>query len=403
MDVKRTWSAPGLPLSESAVPKGSSFDAAYVHVPFCRHRCGYCNFTLIAGRDDRIGDYLDALALELERSGPPTPVSTLFFGGGTPTHLQGSALARLFDMVAERFPTRPGAEVSVEANPRDLLDESRLDLMAARGVNRISLGVQSFSSRKLKLLERDHDAEIVREVVANCQARFASVSLDLIFGVPGETLSEWQSDLDQALATGVQHLSTYGLTFEKGTRFWSRREAGGLIEIDEDLAADCYEAAIDVCRAAGLEHYEVSNFARVGHRCRHNEVYWTDRPYQAVGPGASRYLDNVRETNHRSTTTWIARLQAGESPVAEREVISWEQRVRDRMVFGLRRLEGIDEAEFRAATDCDIDPTFGAPLRKYLEAGLLVREAGRLRLSRQGLLISDALWPDLLTNPDADA
>jgi oxygen-independent coproporphyrinogen-3 oxidase len=181
--------------------------AAYIHVPFCRHRCGYCNFTLIAGRDDLIGRYLHALAKELMLLGSPQPVDTLFFGGGTPTHLPPEQLAQLFALVHEWFPLSAGGEFSVEANPLDLTPE-RCEVLARAGVNRISLGVQSFSARKLKILERDHGPDDIAAAFARAQQVARSVSLDLIFGVPEETLAEWEADLQQALSLGPQHIST---------------------------------------------------------------------------------------------------------------------------------------------------------------------------------------------------
>ncbi len=261
--------------------------SAYVHVPFCRHRCGYCNFTLIAGRDELIDDYLRAIEIELASLGEPREVDTLFFGGGTPTHLPPEKLRRLIDVARGQFPLAVGYELSVEANPADLNDEM-LQVLATCGVNRISLGGQSFNPDKLKLLERDHSPELLRKAVLAARESIASVSMDLIFGVPREILETWRTDLAAALALGPDHVSTYGLTFERGTAFWSRLLTGDLGRLDEELERSMYAAAIDVLVAAGYEHYEVSNFARSGHRCRHNETYWSGASYFAVGPGAAR-------------------------------------------------------------------------------------------------------------------
>jgi oxygen-independent coproporphyrinogen-3 oxidase len=309
--------------------------SAYIHVPFCRHRCGYCNFTLVAGRDDLIGAFLQALAAELAALQTPHAVDTIALGGGTPTHLPPAELTRLLELVRRWFVLAPGGEFTVEANPADLTEE-RCDLLAAAGVSRLSLGVQSFSPRKLALLERDHTADEVAIAVARARRVARSVSLDLIFGVPGETTAEWSADLDAALALAPDHLSCYGLTFEKGAPFWSRRERGELTALPEELEAAHYERAIDTLSAAGLEQYEVSNFARPGHRSRHNETYWLGKTYFAAGPGAARYVGGVRELNHRSTTAYIQRVLAGQSPVAEREELAPEPRARERLVFALQ-------------------------------------------------------------------
>lgn len=369
--------------------------SAYVHVPFCAHRCGYCNFTLVAGRDELVGPYLDSLTRELALQGPTAEVDTLFFGGGTPTHLGPAELTRLLTTVLRQFPLAAGAELSVEANPIDL-DEARLDVLIQHGVTRISLGAQSFDSGKLQLLERDHSAADIVRAFEGARRHVAQVSLDLIFATPGETLDAWQRDLELALQLRPDHVSTYGLTFERGTRFYARQVHGQLAAADEELQRQMYLTGIDRLTGAGLEHYEVSNFARPGARCRHNEVYWTGGAFFAVGPGAARYIDGRREVNHRSTTTYIRRVLAGQSAVAESEQLGPEDAARERLVFGLRRLQGIHLAEFERESGYAATHLGGAALAMHIAAGRLELTAARLRLTREGLLVSDAIWPDLL-------
>lgn len=373
--------------------------AAYIHVPFCRHRCGYCNFTLIAGRDDLVERYIKALALELAALEQPREVHTLFLGGGTPTHLEPAQLARLLEQVKHWFPLTKGGEFSIEANPIDLADDvasERGAVLAAAGVTRVSLGAQSFRADKLRLLERDHDASAIRRALELARAFAHSVSLDLIFGAPGETLAQWQADLDAALELEPDHVSTYGLTFERGTRFWSRKLHGELAQLPEELERDMYALAIDRLSATGFEHYEVSNFARPGHRCRHNEVYWAGAEYFAAGPGAARYVAGRREVNHRSTLTWIDRLERGQTPVAESETLDAEDRARELLVLALRRREGIARDEFRRRTGFEIDALVGRELARYTQLGLFADDQGRLTLTREGLYVSDAIWPAFL-------
>ncbi|MGL4513244.1 MAG: radical SAM family heme chaperone HemW [Lacipirellulaceae bacterium] len=372
--------------------------SAYLHVPFCRHRCGYCNFAVVAGRDDLAEDYLRAIATELSWLGEPRPVATLYFGGGTPTRLDPPQLARLLELGRQWFPPIDAArhaEWTVEANPGDLTGGA-IELLAAHGVTRISLGVQSLDDAKLRHLERDHTASDVERVVDQAQQGGLAVSTDLIFAAPGETLADWRRDLAGAISLRPDHVSTYGLTYERGTAFWSRLRQGGLSEVDEELQRSMYLEGIDRLKDAGFEHYEVSNHARPGARSRHNESYWAGREYYAAGPGAARYLDGVRETNHRSTTTYLKRIGAGESPVAERERLDPEARARERLVFGLRRLEGVAEGPFAAATGFTIDALAGGTIAKHVSLGLLERADTTLRLTREGLLVSDAIWPDLL-------
>ncbi len=378
-------------LSSSAPPR-----AAYIHVPFCRHRCGYCNFTLVAGRDDLIGAYLGALEHELSWLDEPWQVDTLFFGGGTPTHLPPAELQRLFGLARHWFPLAGGGELSVEANPIDLASTAVSEILAAAGTTRLSLGVQSFDPGKLALLERDHGPREIEQSLQAARQVAQSVSLDLIFGVPGESLDNWRRDLDQALELSPDHVSTYGLTFEKGTSFWSRLSHGNLRRVDEDVERQMYELAIDRLTAVGYEHYEVSNFARPGRRCRHNENYWLGGPYFAAGPGAARFIAGCREVNHQSTTTYIRRVLAGQSPVADSETLGPEDAARERLVFALRRLEGIDLVQFEAATGFAALDLGGHALARFLDRRLLEVRDDRLRLTRQGLLISDSLWPAFL-------
>ena len=374
----------------------SRCQSAYIHVPFCRHRCGYCNFTLVAGRDDLIGDYLRALDLELSSLETPRPVQTLFFGGGTPSHLEATQLERLFDVARRWFPPLPGAEISLEANPEDL-DERRIAALVAGGVTRLSLGVQSWHPDKLARLDRSHSASTIAEVGRRARSAFASISLDLIFGVPGESRAVWREDLERTLEFAPQHVSTYGLTFELGTRFGSMRAKQQMHSLPEDDEAWMYETAIDTLVGAGFEHYEVSNFARPGHRCRHNEAYWLGREYHAAGPGAARYVNGRREMNHRSTTTYLRRVLGGQSPVADAEELDAENRARERLVFGLRRLEGLDRHAFQEATGHALEALGGDALRRFCDQGLLEWQGDQLRLTRRGLLVSDALWPAFLT------
>lgn len=369
--------------------------SAYIHVPFCAHRCGYCNFTLIARRPDLVERYLLALERELSWLETPRRVETLFIGGGTPTYLSPEQLGRMLTTVLAWFTPLEGHEFTVEANPGGL-DADRIAVLADFGVTRLSLGAQSFNEAKLRALERDHSPVDIEAGVALARSRLNSVSLDLIFAAPGETMDMWQRDLEQALRLAPNHLSTYGLTYERGTAFWSRRRRDELLQIDEELERNMYAAAIDRLSTAGFEHYEVSNFARAGHRCRHNEIYWAALPYYAAGPGAARYVGGRREVNHRSTTTWMERVLASRSPVAEWEELSAEDRAREKLVLGLRRLEGISRDQFARSTGFEIDKLIGEALRRHVESGLIEDARDRVRLTREGLFVSDAIWPDFL-------
>jgi oxygen-independent coproporphyrinogen-3 oxidase len=374
----------------TAAPK-----AAYIHVPFCRRRCGYCNFTLVAGRGDLVDNYLRAIEIELTGLGRACEVETLYFGGGTPTYLTAEQFRRLAKSVLRWHPLASGYEWTVEANPPDI-DGAMIDTLAELGVTRLSVGGQSFRADKLRLLERNHRAKDIERAARLARGVGMSVALDLIFATPGETLAQWEADLDAALALEPQHVSTYGLTFERGTPFWGRRLRGELWEVDESLQRDMYALAIDRLTSAGLAHYEVSNFARAGCRSRHNQTYWSGDGYYAAGPGAARYVGGVRETNHRSTTTYVRRVLAGQSPLAEREQLPPESRARELLVFGLRRIEGVSRRDFRTRTGFGVDELVSRPLEKFVDLGLLLDNGHGVRLSREGLFVSDAIWPELL-------
>jgi len=367
--------------------------SAYIHVPFCAHRCGYCDFTLVAGRDDLIDAYLEALAIELTKLERPCEVDTLFFGGGTPTHLPAPELERLMTLARRWFPPAPGAEICVEANPAGL-DDVKIAVLAQAGVNRVSLGVQSFDDAVLKLLERDHRGAEVPAVVERVRRRIPNIGLDLIFGVPGQSFGLWRDTLAQAIALRPTHVSTYGLTFEKGTAFQSRLNKGLLQRCDEEVERQMYELAMDELPRAGLEQYELSNFARAGFRSRHNEVYWAGRPFFGFGPGAARYAAGRRELNHRSVTTWINRVLAGQSPIAESEELSAEGSARELVMLNLRRGEGIHLAQFREQTGFDFRQLAGEALPRHLRQGLLEECDGHIRLTREGRFLADTVFAE---------
>jgi oxygen-independent coproporphyrinogen-3 oxidase len=369
--------------------------AAYVHVPFCAHHCGYCDFAVAAGQDHLIERYLDALTAELATLGTPQPVQTLFLGGGTPTYLGPAPLEKLLAAVTHWLPLRPGHEFSVEANP-GTLDVDKVTVLAGYGVNRVSLGAQSFRPRLLRVLERDHRPGDVSRALAAVRRCIDQVSLDLIFGVPGQTLADWQADLDAALALGPDHLSTYGLTYEKGTRLWKQRLRGDVRSLDEEAERAQYELAMDRLAAAGLEHYEISSFARAGRRCRHNQVYWANEAYFGFGMGAARYVAGTRELNTRDLGTYMRRTLAGESAVFQREALVPVERARETLALQLRRAEGIRRVSFRRQTGFELDALAGKALTCLVAAGLLDSDSDGVCLTRDGKCVADAVVRELL-------
>ncbi len=369
--------------------------AAYVHVPFCIHRCGYCDFTVIAGRDDLFTGYLSALEQELIHSGSPHEVDTLFVGGGTPTYFPPRELTCFLEMLARHLPLSAGGEFSIEANPSGF-DSLRGDLLAEAGINRISLGVQSTHLRHLQTLERDHTLEDITRAVEIARPRVRNVSLDLIYGIPGQTVAEWRETLEQSLALKPTHLSTYGLTYEKGTAFWVRRRKGQLTPVDETVELAMYRSAIERLPAAGFEHYELSNYALPGYRCRHNEVYWQADEYLGFGPGAAAFVKGIRFQNHRSTTTWIKKILAGESAIMSREKLTPEEQAREAIMLGLRQRDGILLDDFARRFGYRIEDLQPDKLQQHVDAGRLEIVAGALRLTDHGCCLADSVMADFL-------
>ena len=370
--------------------------SAYVHIPFCAHKCGYCDFASLAGADHMADRYLVALEREIARVGTPQPVDTVFIGGGTPTRLDAVQLERLLAVIRRWFPLAPGGEWTVEANP-GTLDAAKVAVLADGGVNRVSLGAQSFQPDLLRALERNHAPDEVPRALDLIRPRFDRWSFDLIFGVPGSTPALWEADLETALALGPDHLSCYGLVYEKGTALWKQERAGHVQPVDEEAERSMYEHTIDRLAGAGLAMYEISNFARPGHESRHNLIYWANWAYFGVGLGAARYAHGVRSSNTRDLPAYLKRIEADADPTGPTETLEPEDRARETAVLMLRRtIHGLDRAEFRAQTGHDFDALAGAALPKHRAGGLLDDDGRRIRFTRAGLFLADTVLCDLL-------
>jgi oxygen-independent coproporphyrinogen III oxidase len=377
--------------------------AAYIHVPFCAHHCGYCDFAVATGVDERIDEYISAVGREMELLlGEPQTVETIFIGGGTPTYLSAAQLARLLSLINNWFPLqahprrRVGIppEFSIESTPESLTTE-KVAVLADYGVNRVSIGVQSFDPRSLTVLERVHAPADVPRAVDCVHHRIDNVSLDLIFGVPGQTLADWDADLQRALALAPDHVSTYGLTYEKGTPLWKQRRLGQVAALDEDVELAMYLHALDTLAAAGYPRYEISNHAKPGRECEHNRTYWANWAYFGVGVGAARYVRGTRELNTRSLPTYLDRIAAGRPATFQSEALEPAERARETIGTQLRRAEGIDREQFREQTAIDLDELVGSKLREQLNIGLLTDDGRKVSLTRAGVCVADSLIAEL--------
>jgi oxygen-independent coproporphyrinogen-3 oxidase len=376
--------------------------SAYIHIPFCRHKCGYCDFASVANAEASIDDYLSALEAETQRVlGEPREVDTIFIGGGTPTYPSAKQLARLLAIVQRWLPLERAGEWTVESNP-NTLDAEKAGLLAAAGVNRVSLGAQSFKPPLLQVLEREHDPEAPAKAMELLRsAGIENLSIDLIFGVPGQTLADWQEDLERTLALRPMHCSTYGLTYEKGTKLWRERRQGVVRPVAEELERAIYEHAIDRLSAAGFAHYEISNFAGAGQGgkpqvCRHNLVYWANHAYWGFGNGAAAYVQGERTLNTRELSSYIRRCIAGESAVTQSERLDDEARARETAVIGLRRIQGVRHDDFHAQTGYNLLQLGGPRIAGLTARGFLDDDGVRLKLTRTGLPVADAVVAEFL-------
>lgn len=371
----------------------------YIHVPFCVVKCGYCDFNSYEV-DDRtaLDHFLDGLERELSLAEVPDAPLSAFIGGGTPTYLDEERFARMFEVLARHVDLHAIPEVTIEGNPESIT-EAKGAIARAAGVNRVSIGAQSFDASFLAFLDRAHSAEQTREAVAAMRAAgFANLSLDLMFGLPGQELLQWEADLQAALALRPDHLSCYNLAFEPGTRLTRDRKLGRVAENDPEVDRAMFLATRQVLGASGFVAYEVSNFAGRGGPSRHNDHYWLQGNYLGVGPGAASHRDGVRTTNLKALSAWGAALARGVPPVGETETLTAEQRVREALWLGIRRTDGIDLVALRDRLGIAVLDHHGAVLDDLAAQGLVELTGARLRLTAEGLLFADTVGERLLVD-----
>ena len=373
--------------------------AVYVHVPYCRHVCPYCDFNVYAAAEPPERPYVEAVAAELRAWAARAQwrgrrAKTVYLGGGTPSLLSPGAIATVLEAVARAFGIADGAEVTLEANPGTVTRE-RLAGYRAAGVNRLSLGAQSFHAGHLRALGRDHGAADVRAAAAAARATgFANLSLDLIFAVPGQTLADWEDDLGAALALAPEHVSAYGLTYEPGTPFHSWRASGRLRPVDEDGEAAMAERTIERLAAAGYERYEISSFARPGFASRHNTSYWDGSDYLGVGAGAHSFsaepAPGRRWANERLPERYVSAVREGGTAVATEERLGAAQARSEFCFTGLRQRVGIDLERFRRRFGIELDAAF-PHLERLVADGLVEASGQRMRLTARGFRFADSV------------
>lgn len=372
----------------------------YVHIPFCRKKCAYCDFCSFTGSNDETHrKYLKKLQKEID-FGPDMPISTVYIGGGTPTLLSNRTLSRLMDAVQSAF-VRTGScpvECTVESNP-GTVDYYKLKLLRDRGVNRLSLGAQSFDDAELKLLGRIHDSEeIYKSYEAAIKAGFSNINLDLIFGLPGQSTRDWTASLKKAVKLRPRHISAYNLQIEQGTPFHDRYivRAGRAAPAgrqdrplpDNDIEYHMYKDTIDLLRSEGYIHYEISNFCLPGFECRHNVNYWENGEYLGVGLSACSHLKGGRRKNCGDLKTYLS------DPVksGKREKHSRKHEISETVFMGLRMIKGLDAGSFKKRFGISLKAAFGGEIAELLSQGLLQLSDGHMRLTKKGLFIADRVF-----------
>lgn len=376
--------------------------SAYVHIPFCEHICYYCDFNKVFLEGQPVDEYIEALLKEAKLAlleHPVDKMETLYVGGGTPTSLNAAQLERLLSGLREILPYQNG-EFTVEANPGDLTAD-KLAVMKNFGVNRLSMGVQTFDDRLLKKIGRKHTAQDVYDTIRLLEEKdFQNVTIDLIYALPGQTLESFRDTVTRALALDLPHYALYSLILENQTMFmnWVRR--GKMQLPEQELEAQMYDETIDAMEKAGRKQYEISNFAKPGFESQHNLVYWNNQNYFGLGAGASGYLDNRRYKNRGPIQHYLKALKEERLPLLEEEFLSQAEQIEEEMFLGLRKIVGVNKAEFEARFGQSLSVVYGQVIQQLKTRGLITETDSRVALTREGLFRGNDVFAEFLLNKE---
>ena len=364
----------------------------YLHIPYCLHKCGYCDFNSHPENQEESIPYVDALLKELRAySSKKYTVPTVFLGGGTPTILLPSQLKQILDTVQQSFNLTSDCEITIEANPATLKLQALQEIRAA-GYNRISIGVQSFDEKELKLLERVHNEEEIHSTIQQARsAKFENLSMDLMFALPDQTIEKWRSHLKQTIDKNPDHISTYNLTIEPSTAFFKLHKRGKLCLPHEDIQLEMYKTTIQTLENAGYQQYEISNFSKPGMESRHNINYWNNGEYLGMGAGASSYLNGERFKNTNLPSNYIREIEAKENAIETRERLEPIQAMGETLMLGLRLLKGISIDVFENRFQVSFEKVYGKVLEPLLNQELITFNQNRIALSKKGLFLADSV------------
>ena len=372
--------------------------ALYFHIPYCKQKCPYCDFNSYGNGMNK--DFVTALKEEIgikSKNIDQYQIGSVFFGGGTPTTLSSFQITDILNFCFNKFSIKSDCEVSIEANP-GTIDYQYLKLLRNKCFNRLSLGCQSFNDDLLKKIERIHNCdEIFQSVSAARKAGFKNISLDLMFGLPGQSFDIWEETLQSATQLKPTHLSMYNLTIEKETPFYDQLRKGILILPSEELQSKMYKRAVEYLSQAGYIHYEISNFAVKGYECRHNKVYWNNNEYVGFGPGAASYLNGTRSKNILSPEKYIETLlEKKEIPLFEKETLDQKKSMWETLMLGLRMVKGINLSDFEKRFGKTLDSEFDEKIRKLRNEHFLEYSDKKLKLTRKGILYSNEVFVELI-------
>ncbi|WP_422123115.1 radical SAM family heme chaperone HemW [Planococcus sp. X10-3] len=372
----------------------------YIHIPFCHQICFYCDFNKVFFKDQPVDAYIDSLGKELslwkQQGALDQPMETIFLGGGTPTSLEPQQLEKLLGYIHEFVPMADNLEWTSEANPDELTYE-KMQLLFKGGVNRLSMGVQSFDEDLLKRLGRTHsNNDVARAVEDARKVGFTDLSFDLMYGLPGQTMKQWEDTLEQAFAFDLPHFSAYSLIIEPKTVFYNLMTKGKLNTVTEDLEADMYEKLMDEMEKRGLLQYEISNFARQGSESRHNLLYWDNEEYIGAGAGSHGYVHGIRYSNAGPLKKYMEPLDEGKRPILNSHEVPRKEQMEEEMFLGLRKTAGVSLDHFNEKFGVEMESVYGDILKKEIASENLVIENGRVKLTKQGRFIGNNVFEQFL-------
>jgi len=368
----------------------------YIHIPFCISKCIYCDFNSIVTKSQIVDEYLNAIEQELQSTTGKRSFKTVFIGGGTPTALNETQLDRLLNIISKHVDVTNLKEYTIEVNPGTLSDE-KVIIVKNSHVDRISIGIQSFNDRYLKLLGRIHSANEAKDIFLNLREKgFNNISIDLIYGYPAQTLNEWKKDLREYCKLDPEHISAYCLTYEQGTPIVEMTDSGTLQKLSEEDELKMYEFTNDFLRDNDYNHYEISNFAKQDKECLHNTVYWENREYIGIGAGAFSYVNGERYCNIKSVKEYISSSRAKKRLICFSEKLPQKQRASEILIMALRMTSGISRKEFTKRSGFDLNELFEKQLNNLTQAGLINFDDERVKLTRKGLSVADSVMMEFV-------